>query len=136
MRVPLGIVLLLLAGATAAEPIYESVDRPGRVSYSSLPPRDARTLSLLMPAPPPNEERVRQAQAQHELFAAYHAERDQERKERAKEPMRPRAAAVTIVVIERPSAVPVADRAWWAVPVIPPYPRARPAPRLGSGIRR
>jgi hypothetical protein len=148
MRAQLGVLLLLVAATAAAEPIYKSADRDGRVSYSSFPPDDAQTISLLSLEPPPSEEQVRQAQAQHEVFEEYNAERAKERKERAEEAQRQRAAAGALVVIERPYAVPVAEWPWWGLATVPPPHPARPPrpgrphhpvpppPRIGSGSRR
>jgi hypothetical protein len=121
------LVLLLLVSTAAAEPIYKSVDRDGRVSYSSLPPDDVEAIELFTPAPPPSEEQVREAQAQHEAFEAYNAERARERKERAEEEARQRAAAGLTVVIERPFIVPVPERLWRGVPILPPGHSVRPS---------
>jgi hypothetical protein len=81
---------------------------------------------LFTPAPPPSEEQVRQAQQQHELFEEYNAQRAQERKERAEEAMRERAAAGLTVIIERPFIVPVPERLWRGVPILPPAHHLRP----------
>jgi hypothetical protein len=146
MRALLGL-LLLLAATAAAEPIYKSVDRDGRVSYSSEPPADAETTLLFTPTPPPSEAQVREAQQQHEQFEEYNAQRAQERKERAEEAMRQRAAAGLTVVIAPPYIVPVPERLWWGVPILPPAHHLRP-PRpdhrphkpgplhIGGGTRR
>jgi hypothetical protein len=125
MRALLGLVLLLAATA-AAEPIYKSVDRAGRVSYSSEPPADAELTTLFTPTPPPSEEQVREAQEQHEMFEEYNAQRARERKEQAEEAMRQRAAAGLTVVIAPPYIVPVPERLWWGVPILPPAHRLRP----------
>jgi hypothetical protein len=124
MRALLG--FLLLVSTAAAEPIYKSVDRDGRVSYSSTLPTDAEMTFLFTPASPPSEELVRQAQEQHASFEAYNAERARERKERDEEALRQRAAAGLTVIVTQPYVMPIPERLWWGVPILPPAHPVRP----------
>jgi len=136
----------LAAAPVAAGTIYKSVDRDGNVTYAAQPLPSAVKVEPLVPAEPPSEEQVRQAQEQADAIEALNQRREKERKDRAKEEAERRAAAGQTIIVERPYMVPVPSGGWWwGVPPLPPerpirppgpHPTPPPPPRPRGGVVR
>ncbi|MBT8118200.1 MAG: DUF4124 domain-containing protein [Gammaproteobacteria bacterium] len=65
-----------------AETIYKSVDENGNVSYSTTPPNNSETATMVDIAPPPSDDRIKAAQQRHERNMEAAGVLDENRKKR------------------------------------------------------
>ena len=65
-----------------ADTIYKSVDKNGKVTYSTTPPKNSKQSTEVDIAPPPSEEQVKAAQERYERSKKAADIYDENRKER------------------------------------------------------
>jgi len=65
-----------------AETIYKSVDKNGKVTYSTTPPANSKTSTQVDIAPPPSEDRIKAAQQRQERNKEAAGILDENRKKR------------------------------------------------------
>lgn len=68
MKIIINIILLLSLPASTlfADTIYKSIDKDGRVTYSTTPPANSEKSKNIDIAAPPSEERIKAAQERQE----------------------------------------------------------------------
>ncbi len=59
-------LLLLMPTVIIAETIYKSIDKNGKVTYSTMPAKNAARSTNIDIAPPPSQEAIEAAQDRHE----------------------------------------------------------------------
>ena len=80
------------SGSASADQIYKSVDKAGKVTYSTAPLADAVTTKMVEPPRQPTPEQVSAAEEQYQLVKTLGAELEQNRKQREEEQARNMAA--------------------------------------------
>jgi hypothetical protein len=76
------------SASASADQIYKSVDRAGKVTYSSAPLADAVTAKVVEPPHQPTPEQVSAAEEQHQFIKTLGAELEKNRKQREEEQAR------------------------------------------------
>lgn len=76
------IASLLLSSNTCASTVYKSVDKNGKVSYSSSPAEDHQEVSKIKILPPPSDAAVKSAQERHQKNLATDKILDENRQNR------------------------------------------------------
>ena len=78
---------MTMSGGASASPdqIYKSVDKAGKVTYSTAPLADAVTTKMVEPPHQPTPEQVSAAEEQYQLVKTLGAELEQNRKQREEE---------------------------------------------------
>lgn len=76
------IFLFIYSSVSVADTIYKSVDKNGKVSYSTTPPKDSETSTEVDIAPPPSEDRIKAAQERQKRNAEAAEILDENRKRR------------------------------------------------------
>jgi len=85
---------MTMSGSASASPdqIYKSVDKAGKVTYSTAPLADAVTTKMVEPPHQPTPEQVSAAEEQYQLVKTLGAELEKNRKQREEEQARSMAA--------------------------------------------
>ena len=100
---------MTMSGSASASPdqIYKSVDKAGKVTYSTAPLADAVTTKMVEPPHQPTPEQVSAAEEQYQLVKTLGAELEQNRKQREEELARKMAEEMRgeSPLLETPEAV-------------------------------
>jgi len=75
-----GSLAMSVNAPASAEEIYKSVDKAGKVTYSTAPRADAVIMKKLEPLHRPTPEEVSAAEEQHQLIETFGAELEKNRK--------------------------------------------------------
>ncbi|MGR9105826.1 MAG: DUF4124 domain-containing protein [Gammaproteobacteria bacterium] len=140
--------LILLCGLmiglqATAQQIYKSIDRDGRISYSSEPEKGAVRVEKVVPLPAPSPEEIESARQRYRELEARDAEREKLRREQELETLRREQILADLElkreiarqssrdrVVSNPSPYPYAPYSYyWGRPYYPSRPGHRPNPR-------
>jgi hypothetical protein len=99
------------SASASADQIYKSVDKAGKVTYSTAPLADAVTTKMVEPPHQPTPEQVFAAEEQYQLVKTLSAELEKNRKQREEEQARKEAAERAQQNASQLSVV------YWPVPV-------------------